>query len=820
MENIELAAQNTYEETIQLAWDNFYEDKLDDAERICNKLILDHPNKSGNHYLLGHILKERCKYQQSADEFLLSIKNDTIGGLKGYAYYWLGIIYGKRSWSKDDSILYIYDESKSENYHQLARESDHLPPNALFHFQYRLKGQERVKLFEQGISLFPDMTEFYILLSHYYRAEGMRNMQFAALNRALEKDITSCSLQFNLGEYYYSQGDFVHAAGCFSKALEQSSDPNSNFAINYMQGRIAERTGNNLAAEKFYLDVFNQRQGQQDCLFGLFGLITIYIDTAQPDKLDELILNLDINIHLLNEYGRVTGGPIDLLDNVTDTIQIENFLEIYQKLTKLKLNPKQGFLNGKIWLLRFFLARQLNKNLEQYKAIKNVLKYKDKFDHNLLVELHGQALETILYNKTNNSVNKSKFYEYLITDFTENDQLSDRLIFSIEHILKLFFDERQYEKVVTLSEFFTKEQLAENDGLFMTAYSYVETNHKDKGEQLYQYFLLQHGDSAAVLNNLGLLLSQKGDYSGAVTLYKRGLEIDNKDTHLTSNLQNTLKKIEIEDKKVAKERVLKQEYMSAIQAIKGENDFVLTKLALFIERAKNDPSFDNWKLPVPKFNFQKYLAVNKQIADSLLSQWLKKQYLVDTKERDNYNVVIYAINPYLESEIQRVEKLKIPVEWVNGFINISVDVLENKGYFTIMERIEKVNKKFRSIFERDVNELFHNYLLGHQKTTIVLSGSLVELALIYFCEKTKIKTVPVQEGSKTKNKQLYSCVLNELISYVEQTKAFGQDFTHLSNLSRIYRNFIHPGKELRDGVDSSKADLCFISTIEILKKIL
>ena len=140
MKNIEQAEQNTYEEIIQLAWDNFSEGKLDDAERICNKLISDHPNKSGNHYLLGHILKEQCKYQQSADEFLLSIENDTIGGLKGYAYYWLGIIYGKRSWTKDDSILYIYDESKSENYHQLARDSEHLPPNALFYFQYRLKG--------------------------------------------------------------------------------------------------------------------------------------------------------------------------------------------------------------------------------------------------------------------------------------------------------------------------------------------------------------------------------------------------------------------------------------------------------------------------------------------------------------------------------------------------------------------------------------------------------------------------------------------------------------------------------------------------------
>lgn len=57
-------------------------------------------------------------------------------------------------------------------------------------------------------------------------------------------------------------------------------------------------------------------------------------------------------------------------------------------------------------------------------------------------------------------------------------------------------------------------------------------------------------------------------------------------------------------------------------------------------------------------------------------------------------------------------------------------------------------------------------------------------------------------------------------SFAEDQKFFGQDFTHLSNLSRIYRNFVHPGKELKDRIDSHKSDLCFISTIEILKRIL
>jgi hypothetical protein len=40
----------------------------------------------------------------------------------------------------------------------------------------------------------------------------------------------------------------------------------------------------------------------------------------------------------------------------------------------------------------------------------------------------------------------------------------------------------------------------------------------------------------------------------------------------------------------------------------------------------------------------------------------------------------------------------------------------------------------------------------------------------------------------------------------------------MGNISRIYRNFVHPGKELREAesLNQAKADLCFVSTIEIL----
>jgi hypothetical protein len=67
---------------------------------------------------------------------------------------------------------------------------------------------------------------------------------------------------------------------------------------------------------------------------------------------------------------------------------------------------------------------------------------------------------------------------------------------------------------------------------------------------------------------------------------------------------------------------------------------------------------------------------------------------------------------------------------------------------------------------------------------------------------------------------MIDCVLYDLIMYAEKKVLFGADFQSLTNLSRIYRNFIHPGKKLKDELNKAKSDLCFISAMEILKKII
>ena len=357
MGDIENTTQDIYQDGIKQGWQHFDADELDEAERISRDLINQYPTKSGCHFLLGHIHRLREQFQSAADEFLIALANDPDGDNNGYIYYWLAVVYGLKDWIDNDPA-YIYDERKSEEYYKAARNCQYFPPQVLYHFEHFLKGQDKIDLMEDGITRFPDMPQFYILLAEHYGYQGMSKMQLASLQRAVDRGLTSISLQYNLGLIFLKERKYQVAKSHFEQALAACSQP-YDFAINYYLGRVHELMNKPSLAEQNYLEVYQNETGNQDCLFGLFGLVTTYVDNGQRNKLDELILNLKIDKDLIFDSGRVTGGPVRLDDHVIDSISIENFTEVYQKLSKLKLDPATPLLNGKIWLLRYFLAAQL-----------------------------------------------------------------------------------------------------------------------------------------------------------------------------------------------------------------------------------------------------------------------------------------------------------------------------------------------------------------------------------------------------------------------------------------------------------------------------
>jgi tetratricopeptide (TPR) repeat protein len=300
------------------------------------------------------------------------------------------------------------------------------------------------------------------------------------------------------------------------------------------------------------------------------------------------------------------------------------------------------------------------------------------------------------------------------------------------------------------------------------------------------------------------------------------------------DIENPIFDIELIIEKVVSKVFKNSDYVNVVEICKKINDTKKVEFNLLFHYAYSLNEIGNTS--EAKYFYETYLKKNPKSTAVLNNlgliyrnegDLLKAISSFKLAERYNSEQVLYKDNlkdTYIMLEKQNEnEKInKIPENWIQSVRNINVSKLEEFEYFGLIKKIEKINQKYRPLIERDFKELIFNYLVGNFKSTIVISGSLVEMILTYQCEKRKFKLIPV-ENSKgvVVNKKLYDCVLNDLIGFIESQKSFGNDFQHLGNLARVYRNFIHPGLELKGKIDiKSKADLCIISAMEILKKII
>ena len=114
--------------------------------------------------------------------------------------------------------------------------------------------------------------------------------------------------------------------------------------------------------------------------------------------------------------------------------------------------------------------------------------------------------------------------------------------------------------------------------------------------------------------------------------------------------------------------------------------------------------------------------------------------------------------------------------------------------------------------------------MKNEKSVIILAGSLVEAVLMYYCEEEQEITYLYQQrkNKRTVKRDLYDSDLAEILHYLQEKKILSDLFVHIGNIARIYRNFIHPGRELREPelINQSKLDLCFLSTLEIINTLL
>jgi len=523
---------------------------------------------------------------------------------------------------------------------------------------------------------------------------------------------------------------------------------------------------------------------------------------------------------VFRQYLDWDGGPIWFDLSIPIEFIIEHDLkQVIKALNSITVKENQK-LKSKWYLIKALVYRGLNNKVQDYNSLRKAYKDSEHYLTDLLNDHLRTAYLNLIYDKSDKVQDLIKIASDFKSDIYIFESSFRKEIFG--SLVKALFEVKLYKQIIELYRLFKKDDVTKAKIWFEIGYSLSELKELKEAKFAYETYIETGSTSSAVFNNLANLYKQVDqNYLKAIEYYKKALEIEPDDKIARNNLKNTVEQYEEIEAENKQKKSIDNEFKLSLKSLQDENEYIHGKLKEFIAGAKLDSSFNDWSISIPNFKFAKLIKTEKQRADSIKDQWLKKNYIKHSGLTDEYRAAIYLINPYIEKELERIENYKLPESWINGMDLLTINNLNGINYFETREKIQKSSKKFRSLIERDFNELVFNYIVKNEKATVVLAGSLIELALTYYFEKKKILQIPyIDSKGVTRNKKLYDCVLNDLIFYAEKQSLFGLDFQHLSNLSRIYRNFIHPGRELKEKLDKAKCDLCFISANEVLKMIL
>lgn len=119
--------------------------------------------------------------------------------------------------------------------------------------------------------------------------------------------------------------------------------------------------------------------------------------------------------------------------------------------------------------------------------------------------------------------------------------------------------------------------------------------------------------------------------------------------------------------------------------------------------------------------------------------------------------------------------------------------------------------KFKSLLERDFQELQECINHGLSKSAMILSGSIIEAMLLEFFTHNPPDNIT--------NNQLFKLSLNDLLINAEKANLISTRSKELSTVIRDYRNLIHPGREIRtkEDFDNDTAIVSF-SLVKIILK--
>lgn len=170
-------------------------------------------------------------------------------------------------------------------------------------------------------------------------------------------------------------------------------------------------------------------------------------------------------------------------------------------------------------------------------------------------------------------------------EFVENSDAFDYDIFrnnALDSLIVQLQENGLYTDIVAIAELYSIDKLCTCENAFYIAYAYSEI-HSPKGMGLYKKILEKEPDNSYVMNNIGVILEQNGNYPEALSFFERAAEISRESKHI-NNAQRVKAKIQ---EKVKQERAKKQkEYRTIAKNVNleyfeqlGYNEHLLSKFS-------------------------------------------------------------------------------------------------------------------------------------------------------------------------------------------------------------------------------------------------
>ena len=717
-----------------------------------------------------------------------------------HSRFLLGICYSKQYKRKDDAITIFKDLMNTDIKH---------PNMYLFVAKHTQSNIESSKIIKEGLKFFPDNTRLKNELL-FYIDDSEKEIYFEQLRK--NKEVSSSGL-IRMISFYFKKEEYEKAS-LLMKELEITDNIVSKTDLEFLKivlPYLAQKEIDENVINSFIVVDNNTLQ----------GLIVRLIEIDLKDD-NVLATKLLEQLNYISQYEKPFLEIVDFTDGNHSFFTIDNIF--YTILNRLESKFDNETCKRKIKLISAFQKLSWEEDVS-----KHYLKQIQKLIEEELKNNTDKSLYLNLININEKLGNNKKYFDVYISginyvgtedisfdnfndselDYVVNYIVSNVRIYDfncnkyqklIENLIFTLHNRKQYSSVVKISENIDYKKLKYLNFGFELAFALKEQGKDSKAKELYEEYLEMYPNSDAVLNNLGVIYENEGDFEKALEYYEKSESLS--PSKVSEN--NILRSKEL----IGQRKKEKEQEEKSLEYFQLENVWIINRIKLFYEEAD-----DVGNIICPYKKLPLVLKCNEDKANDVLKQFIDKGYVFRNKNH-NYdtNASVYKKNFSIEKRINEMEKEnKLISSFTDNLNGFTIDNLLSIEYLKILSKLNSIKKKkIKDIFIRDYNELVFNYLSNQQKTTILMSGTIIELLLLYILDKQKI--IKYKVGTKQKEKKVTEMDITEMLEVCDKEQLIKNAPKKFMDGMKQFRNFIHPGKELREktlDIDKSTVELSF-----------